>query len=148
MTDTSKLVSLGSNKTKYSYDKPDAKLLERFESPAFERMAGPAGPGMRINISAPEFTSLCPVTGQPDFAEIIISYVPQKWCVESKSLKLYLMGFRQHGSFHEAITHEIACALIEFLDPLALIVEGRFTPRGGVKFWPKVEYIKPSHIVK
>lgn len=124
------LKSLGSGKTKY-IDKYDRSLLERFENP---QKIYP----YEIVITAPEFTSLCPITGQPDFAEIYIKYQPNEWCVESKSLKLYLFSFRSEGSFHETITNTIAEDLWNLLEPAWVEVEGRFTPRGGIKFWPKI----------
>lgn len=147
MTDTSHLKALGSGSTKYNYDKPDAALLEKFVNPSFERGVHGRG-GLQINIQAPEFTSLCPITGQPDFATIVIGYAPQKWCVESKSLKLYLMSYRNHGSFHEAIVDQIGHDLVELLDPMALQVEGRFTPRGGIPFWPKFLMVRQPTLVE
>lgn len=82
----------------------------------------------------------CPLTGQPDFATIVIDYVPRDRCVESKSLKLYLMSFRNHGEFHESCVARIFSDLTELLDPKKLVVEGRFTPRGGIPFWPKISF--------
>lgn len=147
MTITKDLKALGSAKTEYQYDKPDPTLLETFESPAFKRL-GNAGGGMQVSIQAPEFTSLCPITGQPDWATISITYVPNRLCLESKSLKLYLMGYRNYGSFHEAIVDEIFEDLIKLLDPLAMTIQGQFDPRGGIKFWPKIEYVKTPVIQK
>src|SRR6266700_5976252 len=82
--------------------------------------------------TAPEFTSLCPVTGQPDFALLVIDYVPDKWLVESKSLKLYLTSFRNHGAFHEACTIRIAKDLVAALAPRWLRIGGYWFPRGGM----------------
>jgi len=82
--------------------------------------------------AAPEFTSLCPVTGQPDFAHLVIDYIPGKLLVESKSLKLYLSSFRNHGAFHEGCTIDIAKRLIEALDPVWLRIGGYWYPRGGI----------------
>ena len=126
------LKSLGSG-TVYHYDKPDATLLETFPSP-FSKHGDPY-----VKIEAPEFTSLCPKTGQPDFATIVIEYIPREKCVESKSLKLYLGSFRMHGEFHEACVARMHADLEALLQPAYLIVEGRFSPRGGIKFWPRVE---------
>lgn len=87
---------------------------------------------------APEFTSLCPVTGQPDFAHLVIDYVPHKWLVESKSLKLYLGSFRNHGAFHEDCTIAIAKRLVDLLKPRWLRIGGYWYPRGGMPidvFW-------------
>lgn len=91
-----------------------------------------------VRFTAPEFTSLCPITGQPDFANIIIDYVPAKWLVESKSLKLFLGAFRNHGSFHEDCTIVIAKRLVELLEPKWLRIGGYWYPRGGIPidvFW-------------
>jgi 7-cyano-7-deazaguanine reductase len=88
--------------------------------------------------SAPEFTSLCPVTGQPDFAHVVIDYAPRRWLLESKSLKLYLGAFRNHGAFHEACTMAIAERLMQFLAPRWLRIGAYWYPRGGIPidvFW-------------
>ncbi|HEX8165692.1 MAG TPA: preQ(1) synthase [Beijerinckiaceae bacterium] len=88
--------------------------------------------------TAPEFTSLCPVTGQPDFAILVIDYVPDRWVVESKSLKLYLASFRNHGAFHEDCTVAIGKRLAELLEPRYLRIGGYWYPRGGMPidvFW-------------
>lgn len=82
--------------------------------------------------SCPEFTSICPVTSQPDFAHLVIDYVPRDWLVESKSLKLYLTSFRNHGDFHEACTVGIGVRLVELLDPVWLRIGGYWYPRGGI----------------
>lgn len=84
------------------------------------------------------------MTGQPDFATIVIDMEPDQWCVESKSLKLYLGSFRMHGEFHEACVCRIANDLVALLQPRWLRVEGRFTPRGGIPLWPKAEYRRPD----
>lgn len=131
-----KLKALGTTSTRYVYDKPTASLLETFPNPH-------TGLGvMSIKIEAPEFTSICPITGQPDFAVIVVTYLPDRRCVESKSFKLYLGSFRNYGDFHEACVSRIATALIHLLDPFELTVEGRFTPRGGIPFWPTITYKK------
>ena len=91
-----------------------------------------------IRFAAPEFTSLCPITGQPDFAHLVIDYVPQAVIVESKSLKLYLGSFRNHGAFHEACTVDIGKRLVAELEPLWLRIGGYWYPRGGIPidiFW-------------
>jgi 7-cyano-7-deazaguanine reductase len=125
-----------------SYNGPDSGLLEAFDSPFHGQTKNQSGAQATIHIEAPEFTSLCPITGQPDFAVIVIDYKPGKKCVESKSLKLYLMGFRMSGQFHEACVNRITNDLVKLLDPVWLKVEGRFTPRGGISFWPTAEYGK------
>ena len=93
-----------------------------------------------VRFNCPEFTSLCPITGQPDFAEIRISYVPDKLMVESKSLKLYLFSYRNKGDFHEDCVNTIMKDLIALMDPKYIEVEGRFTPRGGISIWPYANY--------
>ena len=130
------LKSLGSQLTRYKYDEPDATVLEAFDSPLRQDSAFCGG----VHIEVPEFTSLCPKTGQPDFATIVIDYIPNHLCVESKSLKLYLMGFRMFGEFHESCVQRIADDLVALLSPRSLSVQGQFTPRGGIPFWPTVEY--------
>jgi len=85
-----------------------------------------------ITFDCPEFTSLCPVTSQPDFGKIIVKYRPAKKCVESKSLKLYLFSFRNHNSFHEAVTNTILDDLVKLLAPKEMTVYGNFMPRGGI----------------
>jgi 7-cyano-7-deazaguanine reductase len=110
---------------------PEAAVLERVPNPH---------PGLRyvVRFAAPEFTSLCPITGQPDFAHLVIDYVPRRWLVESKSLKLYLGSFRNHGAFHEACTVGIAARLRDFLSPVWLRIGGYWYPRGGMPidvFW-------------
>lgn len=133
------LESLGSNNTTYQYDGADASLLEYFPNPLLE------GPGRgTVKITAPEFTSLCPKTGQPDFATIIVEYQPFKRCVESKSFKLYLGSYRNVGEFHESCVRRISNDLIKLLDPISLKVVGEFTPRGGIPFHPTVEYVRPQ----
>ena len=82
--------------------------------------------------TCPEFTSICPVTGQPDFAHLVIDYVPAKWLVESKSLRMYLTSFRNHGDFHEACTVAIGKRLVELLEPTWLRIGGYWYPRGGI----------------
>lgn len=95
-----------------------------------------------VKFNCPEFTSLCPKTGQPDFATIYISYIPDKKIVESKSLKLYLFSFRNHGDFHEDCVNTIMDDLIKLLDPRYVEVWGKFTPRGGLSIDPYCNYGK------
>ena len=95
-----------------------------------------------VSMVIPEFTCLCPMTGQPDFATIRIRYVPDAKCVELKSLKLYLWSYRDEGAFHEAVTNRIADDLIGVLDPRYLMVEGDFYVRGGISTKIKVEHRK------
>ena len=97
-----------------------------------------------VKFNCPEFTSLCPITGQPDFATIYISYIPDKLMVESKSLKLYLFSFRNHGDFHEDCVNIIMKDLIKLMDPKYIEVWGKFTPRGGISIDPYCNYGKPD----
>jgi 7-cyano-7-deazaguanine reductase len=97
-----------------------------------------------VRFNCPEFTALCPITGQPDFAEIRINYLPDKRMVESKSLKLYLFSFRNHGSFHEDCVNVIMKDLIRLMDPKYIEVWGKFTPRGGISIDPYYNYGKPG----
>ncbi len=97
-----------------------------------------------VRLDCPEFTSLCPITGQPDFAEIIISYLPDERMVESKSLKLYLFSYRNHGDFHEDCVNKIMKDLIALMDPKYIEVTGLFTPRGGISIHPYANYGRPG----
>lgn len=97
-----------------------------------------------VRFNCPEFTTLCPITGQPDFAEIRISYVPDERMVESKSLKLYLFSFRNHGDFHEDCVNTIMKDLIALMDPKYIEVTGFFTPRGGISIYPYANYGRPG----
>ena len=97
-----------------------------------------------VKFNCPEFTSLCPITGQPDFATIYINYVPDERMVESKSLKLYLFSFRNHGDFHEDCVNIIMKDLIELMDPKYIEVWGEFTPRGGISIHPYANYGCPN----
>ncbi len=110
---------------------PDVARLQRVASPV-------PGRHYLVRFTCPEFTALCPLTGQPDFAHIVIDYVPGDWIVESKSLKLFLHSFRNHGAFHESCTMAIAEALVALLDPAWLRIGGYWYPRGGMPidvFW-------------
>jgi 7-cyano-7-deazaguanine reductase len=110
---------------------PEKALLERVVNPHPDT-------AYVARFTAPEFTSLCPVTGQPDFAHLVIDYVPADWLVESKSLKLYLASFRNHGAFHEDCTVAIGKRLAALLDPQFLRIGGYWYPRGGIPidvFW-------------
>jgi 7-cyano-7-deazaguanine reductase len=112
-----------------------SRQIETFPNPNPER-------DYEIAFEAPEFTCLCPMTAQPDFASIRIRYIPDEKCVELKSLKLYLWSYRDEGTFHEAVTNKIANDLIAALDPRYLYVEGDFYIRGGIKTVVKVEHRK------
>ena len=122
-TDTDSLKQLGEQTP--LPNSPDTAVLERVPNPH-------PNVDYLIRFTAPEFTSLCPVTNQPDFAHLVIDYVPRAWIVESKSLKLYLHSFRNHGDFHEACTVGIAKRLMETIDPAWLRIGGYWYPRGGM----------------
>jgi 7-cyano-7-deazaguanine reductase len=97
-----------------------------------------------VQFNCPEFTSLCPITGQPDFAEIKIMYIPEKRMVESKSLKLYLFSFRNNGDFHEDCVNIIMKDLVKLMDPKYIEVIGLFTPRGGISIYTYANYGRPG----
>jgi 7-cyano-7-deazaguanine reductase len=142
------LTALGSGSTVYTYQEPSLSILEYFPNPAWPEgsVSGIGSPALQeIEIRAPEFTSLCPKTGQPDFACIVVRYQPAMRCVESKSLKLYLGAYRMVGEFHEACVWRIGTDLVLLLDPVWLEVVGEFTPRGGISFWPKFYYRRDEH---
>ena len=130
MSDTKSLTQLGSNKTKY-YDKPDIKILETFENQHQDQ-------DYLVPFICNEFTSLCPKTGQPDFATLEIIYVPRVKMVESKSLKLYLFSFRNTGEFHEDVINRIHKDLWKVLEPKFLRIYGNFNIRGGIAIKPLV----------
>ena len=113
------------------------EVLEAFENRHPER-------DYWVQFNCPEFTSLCPITGQPDFAEIKILYIPDKRMVESKSLKLYLFSFRNHGDFHEDCVNIIMDDLIKLMDPRYIEVLGLFVPRGGISIHPYANYGRPG----
>ena len=127
---------LGNQKTKYPQDYAP-EMLETFINKHQDR-------DYFVKFNCPEFTSLCPMTGQPDFATIYISYVPDVKMVESKSLKLYLFSFRNHGDFHEDCVNIIMKDLIKLMDPKYIEVWGKFTPRGGISIDPYTNYGKPG----
>jgi len=122
-TDVSGLTMLGQSTAQPQ--SPEQAVLERVPNPH---------PDLRycVRFVAPEFTSLCPLTGQPDFAHLVIDYVPRDFLVESKSLKLFLTSFRNHGSFHESCTVGIAKRLVTLLGPEWLRIGGYWYPRGGI----------------
>lgn len=110
---------------------PDQAILDRAPNPHPDT-------NYLIRFTVPEFTALCPMTGQPDFAHLVIDYVADRWMVESKALKLYMFSFRNHGAFHEATTVGIGKKLVEVLAPRWLRIGGYWYPRGGIPidcFW-------------
>ena len=133
----------------------DSGLPKSPEEAKLERVPNPqAGTKFNVRFVCPEFTSLCPMTAQPDFAHLVIDYVPKDWLVESKSLKLFLGSFRNHGAFHEDITLYIAKRIEKEIKPVWLRIGGYFYPRGGIPidvFWqtdvpPKKVWIPDNNI--
>lgn len=137
MTDNSELTQLGGGHTEYRYDNPTADMLESFTH-------GRSDWRWVVGLDCGEFTSLCPITGQPDFGRILVHYVPGERCVESKSLKLYLGAYRNHGSFHESCVNRIADDLVTAIAPRYLRVFGDFNPRGGIAIRPMAVRWDPS----
>lgn len=128
---------LGNQGTKYVFEySPD--ILEVFDNKHPDR-------DYFVKFNCPEFTSLCPKTNQPDFATIYISYIPDKKCVESKSLKLYLFSFRNHGDFHEDCVNIIMNDLIRVMEPRYIEVWGKFTPRGFIFDRPLLQLGSPRN---
>ncbi len=119
-----KPLALG-KKTDYQLNKVNPKILESVDNPHI-------GTLYSIRLSCPEFTSICPITGQPDFAHLVIDYVPDKKIVESKALKLYLFSYRNHGAFHEDCTVQIAKDIVSCIKPKWLRIGGYWYPRGGI----------------
>ncbi|MBO4408836.1 MAG: NADPH-dependent 7-cyano-7-deazaguanine reductase QueF [Clostridiales bacterium] len=134
MREREELSLLGSKTTEYKSDYAPG-VLEAFDNKH-------PGNDYFVKFNCPEFTSLCPITGQPDFATITISYVPDMKLVESKSLKLYLFSFRNHGDFHEDVVNIIMKDLIKLMDPKYIEVWGKFLPRGGLSIDPYCNYGK------
>lgn len=130
------LKSLGNQNTIYDMDY-NPELLEKIPNAHLEN-------DYFIKFNCPEFTSLCPKTGQPDFATIYISYIPDQYIVESKSLKLYLFSYRNHGDFHEDCVNMIMKDLIKLLSPRYIEVWGKFLPRGGLSIDPYCNYGIPG----
>ena len=130
------LTLLGHQGTTYSFTY-NPNLLEVFDNKHPDR-------DYFVKFNCPEFTTLCPKTGQPDFATIYISYIPDKKCVESKSLKLYLFSFRNHGDFHEDCVNIIMNDLIKVMEPRYIEVWGKFTPRGGISIDPYCNWGRPG----
>ena len=134
MREKEDLTLLGNQNVRYKYEY-DPGVLETFQNKHPEN-------DYFVKFNCPEFTSLCPITGQPDFATITISYVPEERMVESKSLKLYLFSYRNHGDFHEDCVNKIMKDLIRLMDPKYIEVHGRFLPRGGISIDPYCNYGK------
>lgn len=112
-------------KARYHFDNPDHKILQKVGNPHQDA-------DYAIRFTCPEFTAICPITGQPDFAHLVIDYVPKQSIVESKSLKLYLFSYRNHGSFHEDCTIQISKDIIKLIKPKWFRIGGYWYPRGGI----------------
>ena len=136
LKETAGLTRLGSASVRV-FDAPDLSILEAFPNRY-------PGRDYVIRFEHPEFTSLCPMTGQPDFGRIILQYVPEAHCVESKSFKLYMGAFRNCGAFMESLTNRIADDLITLLAPRRLTLEGLFNVRGGTAISVRVEHLAPG----
>lgn len=132
--DTSTLRSLGQGATVYPHT-ATPELLETFHNAFPDRT-------YTVTLASNEFTSLCPKTGQPDFGTITIRYVPDKLCIESKSLKLYLFSYREEGTFMETVTNRILDDLVEACSPLSMEVVGDFAARGGITISVTAKYTK------
>lgn len=130
------LTILGNKNVPYIFEYSN-KMLETFPNDHPER-------DYFVSFTCPEFTTMCPMTSQPDFATIYIRYIPDRKMVESKSLKLYLFSFRNHGSFHEDCINTIMDDLIELMDPRYIEVLGKFAPRGGISIDPYCNYGRPG----
>ena len=122
--------------TRYEYNY-NPEVLETFDNKH-------PGNDYWVSLVCPEFTSLCPITGQPDFATVYIHYIPGVKMVESKSLKLYLFSFRNHGDFHEDCINIIMKDLITLMEPKYIEVFGKFSPRGGISIYPYANYGQPG----
>lgn len=138
--DLSGVTLLGNQNTKYKFDY-DPSILEKFE----KKFEDTVEDEQIVSLDCFEFASRCPKTGQPDFATIHISYIPNKYMVESKSLKLYLFSFQQHGDFHESCVHMIMQDLVNLLQPKYLEVYGDFNSRGGCSILPWSCYTDEAH---
>ena len=138
MREKENLTLLGSKKTEYKTTY-DPSVLESFSNqhPQYDYF---------VKFNCPEFTSVCPITGQPDFGNITISYVPDERLVESKSLKLYMFSYRNQGDFHEDVVNRVMKDLIALLDPKYIEVWGRFLPRGGISIDPYCNYGKAGTV--
>ena len=131
------LTLLGNKKTVYKSDYAP-EVLETFPNKHPQN-------DYLVTFNCPEFTTLCPLTGQPDFAKLVINYIPNIKMVERKSLKLYLFSFRNHGDFHEDVVNIIKNDLVKLMEPRYLEVIGIFTPRGGISIYPFANYADEDH---
>lgn len=128
------LTLLGNSATKYP-DSPDRARLEAFPNAYRKR-------DYLVRFDCPEFTSRCPITDQPDFGEITIEYIPDRLCLESKALKLYLFSFRNHNTFHEEVVNRILDDIVKAINPRRAKVSGAFNPRGGISIRAEAEWTR------
>jgi 7-cyano-7-deazaguanine reductase len=126
---------LGKKVTKFIFDKPNARILETFQNRYAKR-------DYVVSINIPEFTNICPLTGQPDFAVIKIRYIPNRRCIESKSLKLYIFSYRNFPEFHEDCVNRILEDCVKACEPRWMLVIGKFNTRGGISITPSAEYLR------
>lgn len=138
--DVSKIDKLGSGSTMYNYDEPSPSILETFDNTAINR-------DYLIELKLPEFTSHCPKTNQPDFANFYIRYIPDLKCLESKSIKLYMGAYRNFGCFMESTVNKIIDDWVTVCDPKWIEVHGIFAPRGGITLNVYSEYVREGYIV-
>lgn len=131
------LTLLSKNEKNY-YNEPSVEILEAFDNKFPHR-------DYWIQFNCPEFTSLCPVTSQPDFGNITVRYIADKKCIESKSLKMYLFAFRNHNSFHEEVVNQVLEDIVTTCDPRECIVIGDFMPRGGISLKIEARHVKSEN---
>jgi 7-cyano-7-deazaguanine reductase len=136
--DTSSIQKLGAGSTKYDYDEPLAGILETFANTA-------EGRDYIITLDIPEWTGKCPVTNQPDFAHIVIKYIPNKRCIETKSLKLYTFAYRNYGCFMESTTNKFIDDIVSACDPKWIHVSAKFNARGGIGLDVSAEYYSAEY---
>jgi len=127
-----RLTLLGKSRTAIP-DSPDKARLEAFDNQHPDR-------DYWVTFDCPEFTSLCPITGQPDFGHMVIRYIPNRLCLESKSLKLYLFSYRNHGTFHEVAVNRVLDDIVRAIRPRRAVVQGTFRPRGGIAITVEASY--------
>ena len=128
---------LGKKIEKFRFNEPVSKILETFSNKFSKR-------DYLIELVIPEFTNLCPLTGQPDFAKIVMRYIPDLKCIESKSLKLYIFSYRNFSEFHEDVVNRILEDCVQACEPRWMLVRGEFNARGGISITPSTQYTKTN----
>ena len=128
---------LGKKIKQFRFNEPTSEILETFSNKFSKR-------DYLIELIIPEFTNVCPLTGQPDFAKIVIRYIPDVKCIESKSLKLYIFSYRNFPEFHEDVVNRILEDCMQACDPRWMLVRGEFNARGGISITPSTQYTKPN----